>query len=281
MEFPPSYGCIDTSEWLHSIGANEKCQEKKARWALLKNAACNTLQNGSCTATYLSSHLINHPSKANKTYQAFQKKQRRTNKWRSLMDSYRWTHQYWLSTKDLHPLGANTGWWERVWELGTVSLTWWWWWWWWWCVRLYHTSSLIHRDGSSGMFPMGSRGGGGSDLTTSDPLAQMTQLALILLQLPSWQLNCPSTQDKWPQKWLYHFKFYNSQSELGSSDDFWIFPLKSGGHFALAFRPRWHLHSAICSLRYVVFCFVLFFSSFFFPPFFLFLPRNLQKNKIK
>ena len=35
------------------------------------------------------------------------------------------------------------------------------------------------------------------------PLARMTQLALILLQLPSRQLNCvPSTQDKWPQKWL-------------------------------------------------------------------------------
>ena len=64
-----------------------------------------------------------------------------------------------------------------------------------------YISSLIHRDGSSVMFLLGSRGVSG--LTTSDSLAQMTQLTLILLQLPSQQINCASTQDKWPQKWLY------------------------------------------------------------------------------
>ena len=113
--------------------------------------------------------------------------------------------------------------------------------------------------------------------------SQMTQLALILLQLPSRQLNCKSTQDKWPQKWLYHFKFCNSQSEPGSSNDYWIFPLKSGGHFALAFRPWWRRYSAICSIRYVgffLFCFLfLFFSfsfSFYFPP-----PKLTKKKFLK
>ena len=51
---------------------------------------------------------------------------------------------------------------------------------------------LMHRDGSSVMFPLGSWGVLG--LATSDPLTQMTQLALILLQLPSRQLTCASTQ---------------------------------------------------------------------------------------
>ena len=37
---------------------------------------------------------------------------------------------------------------------------------------------------------------GGSSLATSDLLTQMTQLALILLQLPSRQLTCTSTQEK-------------------------------------------------------------------------------------
>ena len=56
----------------------------------------------------------------------------------------------------------------------------------------YHTSSLMHQDGSSAMFPLGS-GGGVSGLATSNPLTQMTQLALILLQIPSRQLTCAST----------------------------------------------------------------------------------------
>ena len=50
----------------------------------------------------------------------------------------------------------------------------------------------MHRDGSSVMFFFGFMGVSG--LATSDPLAQMTQLALILLQLPSRQLTCASTQ---------------------------------------------------------------------------------------
>ena len=63
------------------------------------------------------------------------------------------------------------------------------------CVYLYHTSSLMHQDGSTVMFPLGSQGVLG--LAASHPLAQMTQLALILHQLPSGQLNCVScTQDK-------------------------------------------------------------------------------------
>ena len=50
----------------------------------------------------------------------------------------------------------------------------------------------MHRDGSSVMFPLGSWGVLG--LATSDPLTQTTKLALILLQLPSRQLTCTSTQ---------------------------------------------------------------------------------------
>ena len=50
----------------------------------------------------------------------------------------------------------------------------------------------MHWDGSSVMFPLGSWGV--SDLATSDSLTQMTQLGLILPQLPSRQLTCASTQ---------------------------------------------------------------------------------------
>ena len=46
--------------------------------------------------------------------------------------------------------------------------------------------------------------GEGEGLATSDPLAQMTQLALILLQPPSRQLNCSSTQVKIRWKWFYY-----------------------------------------------------------------------------
>ena len=52
----------------------------------------------------------------------------------------------------------------------------------------------MHRNGSSVMFPLGSWGVSG--LATSDPLTQMTQLALILLQLPSRQLTGTSTQEE-------------------------------------------------------------------------------------
>ena len=41
---------------------------------------------------------------------------------------------------------------------------------------------------------------GGSGHATSDPFAQMTQLALMLLQLPSRQLTCTSTQEKKKKK---------------------------------------------------------------------------------
>ena len=126
---------------------------------------------------------------------------------------------------------------------------------------LYYTSLLMHRDGSSVMFPLGS----GGCLATSDPLAQMTQLALILCQLPFWQLNCVSfTQGKWLQKWLYLWvsllNFGNSQSELGFFDDCWSFPLKLGGHFALVFPAAMtslfgYLFNPVC------FSFVFFLSS--------------------
>ena len=46
--------------------------------------------------------------------------------------------------------------------------------------------------------------GGFQVLQHQTPVTQMTWLALILLQLPSRLQKCvSSTQDKWPQKWLY------------------------------------------------------------------------------
>ena len=50
----------------------------------------------------------------------------------------------------------------------------------------------MHRDGSSVMFLL--RSWGVSGFATSDTLTQMTQLALMFLQLPSRQLTCASTQ---------------------------------------------------------------------------------------
>ena len=61
-------------------------------------------------------------------------------------------------------------------------------------MYIYHPSSLMHRDGSSVTFPLGSWGVSG--LATSDPLTQITQSALMLLQLPSRQLTGASTQEK-------------------------------------------------------------------------------------
>ena len=59
-------------------------------------------------------------------------------------------------------------------------------------IYIIYISSLMHRDGSSVMFPLGLWRVSG--LATSDLLTRMTQLALILLQLPSRQLTCASTQ---------------------------------------------------------------------------------------
>ena len=122
-------------------------------------------------------------------------------------------------------------------------------------IYIYCTSLLMHRDGSSMMFPLGS---GGAGLATSDPLAQMTQLALILRQLPSRQLNFVSfTQDKWLQKWFYFWvsllNFGNSQSEFDFFDDCWNFLLKLRGHFALVFPAGMtllfsYLFNPVCSL---------------------------------
>ena len=66
----------------------------------------------------------------------------------------------------------------------------------------------MRQDGSSVMIPLGSRGISG--LVTSDPQAQMTQLALILRQLPSRQVTCVSfTQDQMTAEMAllygYHF----------------------------------------------------------------------------
>ena len=113
----------------------------------------------------------------------------------------------------------------------------------------------MHRDGSSVMFPLDSRGVSG--LSTSDTLAKMTHLPLILRQLPFRQLNCVFfTQGKWLQKWLYLWEsllnFGNSQSELDYFDDCWSFPLKLGSHFALVFPAAMtslfgYLFNSVCN----------------------------------
>ena len=63
------------------------------------------------------------------------------------------------------------------------------------CLRLFFIFIyIIHLHCCIGMGPLGSWGVSG--LATSDPLTQMTQLALMLLQLPSRHLICVSTQEK-------------------------------------------------------------------------------------
>ena len=133
----------------------------------------------------------------------------------------------------------------------------------------------MHRDGSSVMFPLDSWGVLG--LTTSDPLAQMTQLALILLQLPSWQLNCTSTQDKWPQKWLYPLLIL--QQPIRAKLFWWLLNLS----FKIE-RPLYSCFSdtmtSLFSYLFNPVCNLFFFFSFFFLfPFFFFFFRNLQINK--
>ena len=126
----------------------------------------------------------------------------------------------------------------------------------------------MHRDGSSVMFPLGSWVVSGPAI--SDPLAQMTQLALILLQLPSWQLKCASTQDKWPQKWHYPWvSLLVLQQPIRAKLLWWLlnlsfkigrplcscFPVAMTSLFVYLFNP-------VCS--FLFFFFFLFFFSFLF-----------------
>ena len=126
----------------------------------------------------------------------------------------------------------------------------------------------MHRDGSSVMFPLGSQGGG-SGLAISDPLAQMAQLVLILLQLPSWQLKCASTQDKWPQKWHYPLvSLLVLQQPIRAKLLWWLLNLsfKIGRSLCSCFPVAMtslfvYLFNPVCSF---FFFFFLFFFSFLF-----------------
>ena len=105
----------------------------------------------------------------------------------------------------------------------------------------------MHRDGSSVIFPLGSQGVSG--LATSDPLTQMTQLALILFQLPSRQLTCTSTQGE--KKMTTEMALYiiyiivifvrNGISDLSSN-------LGQDYVYFLLYLRHWERDEFICSL---------------------------------
>ena len=129
----------------------------------------------------------------------------------------------------------------------------------------------MHRDGLSAMFPLGSRGVSG--LATSDAHAQMIQLALILLQLPSRQLTCLSTQDKWPQKWLYPWiSLLILQQPIRARLLWWLlnFSFKIGRPLPVSMTSLFgYLFNPVCSFFCFVF-FVLFFLFCFFVVVFFF-----------
>ena len=76
-------------------------QEEKVRWELHKNATgcfeqvLEAAPYKTAVVRPLTSHLINHLSKMNKTFQAL------THKQHFLIDSYTQLHQFWLTNKEL------------------------------------------------------------------------------------------------------------------------------------------------------------------------------------
>ena len=66
MRFLPSCGNVSTIVWMHHLNANE-IHEEKARRKLYKNAIwcfeTAPSRNGSCKATYLSSHKLSKSDK--------------------------------------------------------------------------------------------------------------------------------------------------------------------------------------------------------------------------
>ena len=138
---------------------------------------------------------------------------------------------------------------------------------------------MMHQDGSSMMFPLGLQGVLG--LATSDPLTQMTQLALILLQLPSRQLTCASTPDKWPRKWLDPWvSLLILQQPIRAMLLWWLLNLSFKivrppcSCFLAAMTLFSYLFNPVC--KFFPFSFFLFFFFFFFQN----LPKKIFFNSV-
>ena len=145
--FLPSYGWVNTVEWMHHMDANEMNGEK-ARGGLPKNATCcleQTLEaalHKTVAVQPLTCHLTNHPSETNNPCKVLLK-QRRIYKRSSPMDFHQWAHQQSLTyicserILDVDWRTCQERWMkrerererERVRELLAISATWWssWW----------------------------------------------------------------------------------------------------------------------------------------------------------
>ena len=98
---------------------------------------------------------------------------------------------------------------ERVRDIRATSTIWWWWW--------YYTSLLMHRDGSSMMFPLGSQGGG-SGLATSD-LHPNDPIGIDLTPTPA-----PAAKQR-----IFHTKRMTAEMALsmGITFKFWQQPIRA------------------------------------------------------
>ena len=115
MGILPSCSYVSTTVWVHYMDTN-KMHGKKARQEPHKNAMCYFEQileatpHKTAAVWSLTSHLTNHPSKTNKT-------------WETLLEKQKWTHeQHWPPTHGcasddqpakiyIHQLCAGTGCW--------------------------------------------------------------------------------------------------------------------------------------------------------------------------
>ena len=87
---------------------NELCTLPITNSVLYKDTVCcleQTLEAArykTAVVWLLTSHLTKHSSKMNKTYWALLEKKGQSHKGGFPMDSYRWTHQCWMTSKNLH-----------------------------------------------------------------------------------------------------------------------------------------------------------------------------------
>ena len=102
----PSCSCVSATKWLHHLDSSKTLVEKVS-WELCKDALFSFEQileaapHKTAVVQPLTSYLINHPSKTNKTWWALLEKWGWTHK-RCSMDSYSWTYQCWLTCKILY-----------------------------------------------------------------------------------------------------------------------------------------------------------------------------------
>ena len=79
----------------------------------------------------------------------------------SPMDSNSWTHQHWLTGKNIHPYCTDTGchiedlprvmadrgrWWKRIKGIYAAGMPWWWWWWLWFDDTHFLISILLNKN---------------------------------------------------------------------------------------------------------------------------------------